>query len=440
MRGSALLSGRKRSGGFGALFISLAAFLCLPADLPASSQSQEFSYAVEADDLYSQIEVFSDALTLIKSDYVENVEAKDLIYGALEGMFSSLDRYSQFLDPDDYRELKTDTKGKFGGLGIEVAHEDGVIIVIAPLAGTPADEAGIKPGDKIIKIDNTPTKEMSLSDGVKKMRGEPGTAVEIVIYRESTNETLTFTMIRSIIRIDSIKDAQIIKDGIGYIRIVEFQEDTYRELKRALKGLVKNDLTALIIDLRNNPGGLLEAAIDVTDYFLEKGQVIVYTKSRIENQNKTFKCRRGNMFGSDIPIVCLINRGSASASEIFAGALRDHKRAIIAGEQSFGKGSVQAVVPLRDLSAVKITTASYFTPGGSSIMGSGIIPEIALSEKENHAEEDGMTKEGEIDAGVGPSKPPPDSGKESAGLLEDAQILGAFRILKGVIAHEGEEK
>jgi len=329
------------------------------------------------DDLYRQVELFSDSLAIIQSEYVDEVEPKDLIYGSLKGMLSSLDPHSQFMDPDAYNELKVDTEGKFGGLGIEITVKDGLLTIITPIEGTPAWKAGLKPNDRIVKIDQEITRDMTLTDAVKKLRGKPGEAVNITILRESEKKVLDLKIVRDIIKIVNIREARILEDNIGFIRVIEFRENTAKEMNSALEDLKKQGMSALIIDLRNNPGGLLDSAVKATECFIEKGKPIVSTKGRRPDQNMEFISGAAHPI-ADIPIVVLINEGSASGSEIMAGALQDHKRAIILGTKSFGKGSVQTVIPLRDGSALRLTTSKYFTPSGRLIHGKGIAPDITV--------------------------------------------------------------
>ncbi len=331
------------------------------------------------DDLYKQVKLFSDTIAIVQEDYVDEVNFKDLIYGALKGMLASLDPHSQFMDPDTYNELKVDTEGKFGGLGIEITIKDGLLTVVTPIEGTPAWKAGIKANDRIVKINGEPTRDTTLTDAVKKMRGRPGEAVNISVLRESEKKILEFKIVRDIIRIKDIKEAKILEDGIGYIRLVEFREDTPQNINSALDNLTRQGMTALILDLRNNPGGLLDTAIKVAEKFLEKDKLIVYTKGRKDSQNAEFlaNARRPIL---DLPIIVLINEGSASGSEIVAGALQDYKRAIILGTKSFGKGSVQTVIPLGDGSALRLTTSKYYTPLGREIHGKGVMPDIVVED------------------------------------------------------------
>jgi len=341
--------------------------------LASDSQSQK----KKKDELYRQVELFSDSLAIIHKEYVDDTLPKDLIYGALKGMLSSLDPHSQFMDPDTYKELKEETEGKFGGLGIEITIKDGLLTIITPIEDTPAWKAGLRPGDRIVKIDDQLTREMLLSDAVKKMRGKPGEIVNLTVLRDSEKKLLDFKITRAMIKIKDIKHARILEDGIGYIRLVEFRENTPQEFNKALGYLSRQRMDALIIDLRNNPGGLLDAAVKVTGKFIPLNKLIVYTKGRQPEQNFEFYSDTKNAI-LDLPLVILINQGSASGSEIVAGALQDYKRAIIIGTKSFGKGSVQSVIPLRDGSALRLTTSRYFTPSGKIIHGKGVTPDIEI--------------------------------------------------------------
>ncbi len=331
------------------------------------------------DDLFRQVQLFADTLTIIREEYVDDTKAKDLIYGALKGTLSSLDPHSQFMDPDTYNELKVDTEGKFGGLGIEITIKDGLITVITPIEDTPAWKAGLKPNDKIVKINNELTRDMSLSDAVKKMRGKPGEAVNITVLRESEKKLLDFRIVRDIIRVKDIKEARILEEGIGYIRLVEFRENTPHDFNMALSRLTKSNMSALILDLRNNPGGLLDVAVKVTEKFIEKGKLIVYTKGRKPSQDYKFFSRANHPI-LNVPVVILINEGSASGSEIVAACLKDYHRALIMGVKSFGKGSVQTVIPLGDGSALRLTTSKYYSPQGYEIHGKGVMPDIVVEE------------------------------------------------------------
>ncbi|MCM8779222.1 MAG: S41 family peptidase [Candidatus Omnitrophica bacterium] len=331
----------------------------------------------KSDELYQQLELFAETISLVRANYVEEVGIKDLIYGALKGMLSSLDPHSQFMDPDTYNEIKVETEGEFGGLGIVISIKDELLTIISPIDGTPAERAGLKAGDRIVKIDGVSTKGITLMEAVKKLRGTPGTKVNLTILREEERKLLEFTLERAIIKIESVKEAKIIEDKIGYIRIIEFQEKTGNDLEKALDKLEAEGMEGLIIDLRNNPGGLLDAAVAVAEKFIAPGKVVVSTKGRVMSQNLEFPARAKKP-RLDYPLVVLINEGSASASEIVAGCLHDHNRAILLGTKTFGKGSVQTVIPLKDGSAVRLTTSKYFTPAGNPIHGVGINPDIEI--------------------------------------------------------------
>ena len=336
----------------------------------------------------NELRNFSDIFARIKSDYVEEVDDKTLLENAIRGMLTGLDPHSTYLNNDEYKELKIGTTGKFGGLGIQVGMEDGFVKVISPIDDTPAYRAGLEAGDLIIRLDDKSVKGMTLNDAVKIMRGEPGTDIKLTVIREGADKPLPFTVTRDIISVKSVK-SRILEPDYGYIRISNFQSKTARDLVSELSKLKKendNELKGLVLDLRNNPGGVLSAAADVSDAFLDEGK-LVYTEGRIENSDFEFNAKPGDIMNG-APIVVLINGGSASASEIVAGALQDHKRAVILGSKSFGKGSVQTIQELRSGGAVKITTARYFTPKGRSIQGDGITPDIILDSYEIKDSED----------------------------------------------------
>lgn len=324
---------------------------------------------------YEELKVFSEALSIVRKNYVEDIKPKDLIYGAVKGMLSSLDPHSAFMTPEQYKEMQVDTKGEFGGIGIQIGIKEGMLTVIAPIEDTPACKAGIKAGDKIIKINNEFTKDMSLHDAVSKMRGAPSSSVKITILREGWKETKDFTILREIIKIKSVR-SKLIEEGIGYIKINQFQEQTASDLSDAIDRLMQQNINSLVLDLRNNPGGLLNSAVDVSSQFLPSGKLVVFIKDR-KGERIEYRSRK-NSENSTIPIVVLVNQGSASASEIVAGALKDWNRAVIIGTQTFGKGSVQSVVPLGDGSALRLTTARYYTPKGVSIQTTGIAPDIMV--------------------------------------------------------------
>ena len=330
----------------------------------------------------NELRNFSDIFARIKTDYVEDVDDKTLLENAIRGMLTGLDPHSTYLNPDEYKELKIGTTGKFGGLGIQVGMEDGFVKVISPIDDTPAFRAGLEAGDLIIRLDEKSVKGMTLNDAVKIMRGDPGTDIQLTVIREGADKPLPFTVTRDIISVKSVK-SRILEPDYGYIRISNFQSKTAHDLVNEVSKLKKdnkNELKGLVLDLRNNPGGVLSAAADVSDAFINNGK-LVYTKGRIDNSEFEFNAKPGDIMNG-LPLVVLINGGSASASEIVAGALQDHHRAVVMGSKSFGKGSVQTIQELRSGGAVKITTARYFTPSGRSIQGEGITPDILLERYE----------------------------------------------------------
>jgi carboxyl-terminal processing protease len=338
---------------------------------------------------YESLETFTNILSIVKKNYVEDVETKTLVNGAINGMLNSLDPHSAFLTPELYKELQMDTQGRFGGLGIEITIKNGVLTVVSPIEDTPAARAGIKPGDMIFKIEDEFTKDMTLVDAVKKMRGPKGSKITISIKREGISELITVPLVRDTIRVQSVR-SRVLEEGYGYIRLAQFQERSDRDLQRALEKFAaeKGGIKGLVLDLRNNPGGLLTQAVRIADFFLDSG-MIVYTEGRIEAQKqKYFAQKEGSWM--DFPMVVLVNGGSASASEIVAGALQDHKRAVVLGTKTFGKGSVQTILPLDDSSALRLTTARYFTPKGRSIQASGIVPDIVM---ENTPPQEGKADE-----------------------------------------------
>ncbi len=327
---------------------------------------------------YKRIKSFAETLSLVKKNYVEEVEEKDLVYGAIKGMLNSLDPHSSFMPPEIFTEMQIDTKGEFGGLGIQIGIKNSMLTIIAPIEDTPADKAGVEAGDKIIKIDDESTKDISLHDAVSKLRGPKGTSVVITILREGLENPKDITIIRDIIKLKSVK-SKVIDEQIGYVKLTQFQEKTASDLKKALKDLSKKEINSMILDLRNNPGGLLKGAVDVTSQFLPAGKLVVYIKGRSGDKTE-FNTNNGNNY-FDFPMIVLVNGGSASASEIVAGALQDWEKAVILGTQTFGKGSVQTVMPLSDGSAVRLTTARYYTPKGRSIQTTGITPDIEVKLK-----------------------------------------------------------
>ncbi|CAG0963037.1 carboxyl-terminal processing protease [Geobacteraceae bacterium] len=400
--------------------------------------------AAEGGNDYESIELFTDVLAIVKKSYVEEVDTKKLIYGAINGMLSSLDPHSSFMPPDTYKEMKIDTKGSFGGLGIEITIKDGILTVISPIEDTPAFRVGIKAGDQILKIDDRFTKDMSIMDAVKRMRGPKGSKVTLTIVREGFDKPKDFTLERAIIQVKSVR-SKTLDNGYGYVRIAQFQEKTDDDLVKALKALKEENggsLKGLVLDLRNDPGGLLDQAVKVADHFVEEG-LIVYTEGREKDSRMQFSARKGGT-EPNYPVVVLINGGSASASEIVAGALQDHKRAVVMGTQSFGKGSVQTIIPLSDDSGLRLTTARYYTPNGRSIQAKGITPDIVVeraeiqpTEKkeghirekdlENHFETSGKVEED--DKKIEKEKAPPVKSDEQ--LKGDYQVLRALDLLKG---------
>jgi carboxyl-terminal processing protease len=334
---------------------------------------------------YEKLKVFSEVYALVKQNYVEDVDDKDLLYGAIHGMMDALDPHSSFMPPDAFKEMKVDTRGEFGGIGIEITRAEGAIKVVSPIEDTPAFRAGIKAGDLIVKINKETTQDMTLMDAVKIMRGKPGTSLKLTIVRQEEKEPLTFSINRDIIKIRSVK-YRMEQGNIGYVRVIQFNEQVNTLLEEAVEKLKKEaskegnkeGLNGLVLDLRNDPGGLLDQAVQVSDAFLDGGR-IVYTKGRIAGKDMSFDAQEGDILNG-APIVVLINAGSASASEIVSGALQDHKRAVIMGTPSFGKGSVQTVVPLSDGSGLRITTAHYYTPSGRSIQAKGIVPDIEVED------------------------------------------------------------
>ena len=335
---------------------------------------QRGTSAVE--DTYEKLKVFTEILSLVQSNYVDETQSKDLMYGAIKGMLDTLDPHTSFMTPEAFKEMQVETHGSFGGLGIEITVKDRLLTVVAPIEGTPADRAGIQPGDRIIKIEGQVTKDMTLMEAVRNLRGPRGSKVTLTLLREGQAEPLDVTLVRETIEIRSVRNKDL-SDGIYYVRISSFQDRTTRDLERAAEQARKLGSTALILDLRNDPGGLLNQAVSVSEMFLDKGQLIVYTKGRSQNQDLRFTADPSNAFPK-VPMVVLVNGGSASASEIVAGALQDWKRAVLLGTKTFGKGSVQTVIPLSDGSGLRLTTAKYFTPQGRSIHGTGITPDIVV--------------------------------------------------------------
>ena len=424
-----------------------------------------------------ELRAFSEVFGRIKSDYVEPVTDKKLITDAIAGMLNGLDPHSAYLDADAFKELQVGTHGEFGGLGIEVGMEDGVVKVISPIEDTPAYHAGIKSGDFIIKIDDTLIKGMSLNDAVKRMRGKPGSKIILTIIRKDEPKPIEITLVRAVIKVQSVK-SKLLESGYGFVRITQFQEQTGENLATALENLVKQNkgpLKGLVLDLRNDPGGLLTAAVGVSSTFLAKNELVVYTEGRTEDAKMRLTASPENYLrGSEasdylknlpdsvksVPLVVLVNSGSASASEIVAGALQDHKRAVIMGTQTFGKGSVQTVLPLGNNTGIKLTTARYYTPSGRSIQAKGIVPDILVDDPVNAGHESSLFRLREVDLDKHlindrpseekpgsdiKSTPSPQGSKEDTtkftptefGSKNDYQLNQAVNLLKGIQILQG---
>ena len=377
---------------------------------------------------YEGLRLFTEVLSIVQSQYVDEVPSKDVIYNAIKGTLRGLDPHSSFLDPEMYREMQVETSGSFGGLGIEITLRDDILTVVAPIEGTPAYRAGIQPGDRIVKIEGISTKDMQLTDAVKRMRGKPGSKIIISVVREGWAEPKDFDIIREQIRVQSVK-TQELEPGIEYIRLRQFQEQTAQDLETVLDKYAKGaKIQGLVLDLRNNPGGLLTSAVEVTEKFLDAGRLVVYTEGRVRNQNMRFQANSRRVY-TDFPVVVLLNQGSASASEIVAGALQDWGRAIVIGTQSFGKGSVQTIIPLSDGSGLRLTTAKYFTPKGRSIHGKGITPDIIVEGPKTTAAVTVPAPEG----APAPPKPGPSvETKPSDELKRDPQLQRALDLLKAM--------
>jgi carboxyl-terminal processing protease len=418
------------------IFSGLTLLLALLITLPVAAQAAETPAAdSDTQSVYEQLDLFIDVLTLIQKNYVESAPMDDLMAGAISGMLSELDPHSAYMPPDMFQEMQIETQGEFNGLGVEIAVKDHLITVIAPIADTPADRAGILAGDIIIKLNETFTKEMSIMEAISRMRGPRGSEITLGIMREGENAPLYFTLKRETIRVDSIKSHRF-EPAIGYIRISQFQQRTAREFKQALTELhqqIAQPLQGLVLDLRNNPGGLLDQAVQICDLFLDSGK-IVSTQGRRKTDNFTYNATAADT-EAGYPIVVLINQGSASASEIVAGALQDHKRAVILGTGSFGKGSVQTIIPLADHSGLRLTTAYYYTPNGTSIQARGIVPDVVVEQavwKKMGAE--GAPKEKDLDNHLAPPQPEVQAVPAQQDMPEeesDFQLLRALDLLRG---------
>ncbi len=382
------------------------------------------------------LRVFTEVFGKVKTDYVEEVQDTQLLRDAIEGMLSGLDPHSAYLDPESFKEVRIGTEGEFGGLGIEVTLENGFVKVVTPIDDTPAHEAGLKAGDLIIRLDDTPVKGLTLNEAVKLMRGKPGTKIRLMIVREGVSKPKEFVLTRAVIKITSVKQ-RLLEEGYGYVRITQFQSGTAESVREALSSLKKSSggpLLGLILDLRNNPGGVLNAAVSVSDTFLRQGD-IVYTKGRVDDSKLRFTATPTDYLDG-APMVVLVNGGSASASEIVAGALQDHKRAIIMGTKTFGKGSVQTILPMDNGAALKITTARYYTPNDRSIQATGIEPDVVVEDmqiaRRQDSQDDSLRESdlaGHLQNENGDS---PRGSRQEKSFDEDFQLREALNLLKGV--------
>jgi carboxyl-terminal processing protease len=419
----------KRRLIFGLLILGLGANLVVGARL-----YQRSGKTSDKDSPYPNLELFSYVMERVRKDYAdgEKLTYQELVYGALKGMISTLDPHSEFLDPEKYKELQSDTQGTFGGLGIVISLKDNYITVVAPMEDSPGFKAGILSGDRIVKIDGKSTERMSIQDAVKGLRGEPGTEVRITVFRPSSNQIKDYKLARALINVDMVKDINGKKefplgpDRIGYVRLIQFGDKTSDDLEAALRKLKSQGMQALILDLRWNPGGLLEQAVDVCEKFLPRGELVVTTEGRNSAQNST---RRAMGRGDEIrnmPMVVLVNLGSASASEIVAGCLQDLKRAIVLGEKTFGKGSVQSILPLSDGSALRLTTAKYYTPSHKVIHTEGITPDIVVPLTDQE-EQDIIAQR--VPGGLETLEP---KDRERVARARDPQLERAMDLLKGI--------
>lgn len=396
-----------------------------------------------------ELRTFTEVYARIKSDYVEPVEDKKLLEEAIQGMLAGLDPHSSYLDIESFKDVRVETEGQFGGLGIEVTMENGFVKVVSPIEDTPAAAAGLKPGDLIIRLDDKAVKGMALTEAVRLMRGKPGTDIVLTVVREGSSKPLKFTITRAIIKIQSVKQ-RLLEPGYGYVRITQFQSGTPKALAAAVKKLEeenKGQLKGLLLDLRNNPGGVLNAAVGVSDAFLDKG-LIVYTEGRVPDSKLKFSASAGDLLDG-APMVVLVNGGSASASEIVAGALQDHQRAIIMGTKTFGKGSVQTIVPVSNGSALKLTTARYYTPNGRSIQAAGIAPDIVTEEAKitrtdtgDRLREADLARhlEGTDAKPIEAPKPAEPSVRTPASPDEDYQLQEGLNLLKGIAIFQAKQR
>lgn len=406
------------------LFASIA--LCslpLAAEQAAPAEDERSRLPIE------ELQTFADVFHQIRENYVEDIDDRELLMLAIEGMLNGLDPHSRFLQDDDLVDLEENTTGEFGGLGVEVGSERGLIKIIAPMDNTPAAKAGLQSGDLISHIDGESVADMNVDDAIDMMRGEPGSHIELIVIREGEDGPLTFDIERDIIKVLSVR-SRMIDNHIGYLRIAQFQQTTAEDVEAALRELQKDaPLQGLVIDLRNNPGGLLEAAVKTSDLFLNSG-LVVYTEGRDGNNRAEYVATPGDNLNA-APIAVIINGGSASASEILAGALQDHRRAVIIGSASFGKGSVQSVVPLNDHQAIKLTTSRYFTPAGRSIQAHGIDPDILVAAGPLREDKERRLKEADLRGHLENKDESSDEG-EAKKLPNDAQLVEAYNLLKAM--------
>ena len=426
----------KKMGKFKIGLMIFAVFLA--GVLMGSSHFQKVSAL--SDNTYEGMKVFSDVLHIIEKDYVEETKSKDLIYGAVKGMLETLDPHSAFMPPNMFKEMQEETKGRFEGLGIEITIKDSILTVVSPIEETPAYKAGISAGDQILKIDGESTKNFTLMDSVKRMRGPKGTKVTLTIMREGFTKPRDFTLVRDVIPVRSVRH-ELLEKNYGYIRLSQFQEKTDSEFEKAMKALEeesKGTLKGLVLDLRNNPGGLLDQAVKISDRFIESG-VIVSIKGRKEEERKEWSAHPGGAV-TRYPLVVLVNSGSASGAEIVAGAIQDHGRGILVGTQTFGKASVQTIIPLKDGSGLRLTTARYYTPNGRSIQAKGIIPDIIVKplrpeeEKEvvapKHPVEKDLERHLDIEKGAPKEKEKPKKEEVKEKKPVDHQLERALDLLK----------
>ena len=425
---------RSKLQQIGLVLVGLVAGVALSLNFSAIAQKNG-SVPLPVEELRS----FADVFNAIKQGYVEPVEDKQLITHAISGMLANLDPHSAYLDADAFKDLQVSTQGEFGGLGIEVGMEDGLVKVVSPIEDTPAYRAGVKAGDLVFKLDDTPVKGMTLNEAVKKMRGKPKTPIRLTILRKGEAKPLEITIVRDVIKVQSVK-SKMIEPGFGYLRVTQFQEETAPDVVRHLDKLYKSDadakgtgLKGLVLDLRNDPGGLLHGAIGVAAAFLPANSVVVTTDGRVEDAKRKYTAASEDYLRSgredflkklpdgvrNVPMIVLVNGGSASASEIVAGALQDHKRAVVMGTQTFGKGSVQTVLPLSSKSAIKLTTARYYTPNGRSIQAKGIVPDIVVEETANGGSRERL-READLDRHLANDKDGKDAEKSAAPKKEPA--------------------